>query len=119
MSNTWDEAIDRFRELGNDSDAGRTYIHLLEGARARWESVVAVHPWRLDVLVLSPRTGATHDVQAEYRVRDGEPIVIFRLGPTGSVDGGPVVTGDVCRPETAPTVLDAFLLQVAAPAAPS
>lgn len=119
MSNTWDDAIARFRELGNDTDAGRTYIRLLEGAQARWESVVAVHPWRLDVLVLTPRVGATHDVQAEYRVRDGEPVVIFRLGPTGSLDAGPVVTGDVCRPETAPTVLDALLLQVASPEAAS
>lgn len=115
MSNTWDEAIARFRELGGDTDAVRLYIRLLEGAQTRWQSAVAVHPWRLDVLVLTPRGGATHDVQAEYRVRDGEPIVIFRLGPTGSLDAAPVVTGDVCRPETAPSVLDAFLLQVATP----
>jgi len=118
VSDTWDEAIARFRELGKDTDGSRTYIRLLEGAKDRWESAVAVHPWRLDVLVLTPRVRPTQDVQAKYRVRDGKPILIFRLGPTGSLRASPVVTGDVCRPETAPS-LDAFLLQVATPAAPS
>ena len=74
---TWETAIQRFRDLAGDSDAGRAYVTLLEGARARWESVIAIHPWRLDVLDLRPREPSELAIQAEYRVRDGQPIIIL------------------------------------------
>jgi hypothetical protein len=112
---TWDAALQRFGDLGAGTDAVRAYISLLEGARQRWQSVIAVHPWRLDVLVFTPRAPSPHQVQADYRVRDGHPIVIFRLGPARNMDALPSVTGDICRLETAPAVLDAFLLQIAGP----
>jgi hypothetical protein len=35
------------------------------------------------------------------------------------MDAASLVAADICRIETAPTVLDAFLLQVAEPADPS
>ena len=72
---------------------------------------------------LTPKAQSGLAVQAEYRVRysgfvngelqDGKPIVVFRLGPAGSMNLEPVVAGDICRPETAPMVLDAFLSQIA------
>lgn len=115
VSDTWDEAIQRFRNAGGDTDAARAYVMLLESARARWQSVVAVHPWRLDLLDLTPRRASPHTVQAEFRVRDGKPVVQFRLGPTGSMSAAPTISGDICFLETAPMVLDAFLLQIAVP----
>jgi hypothetical protein len=123
-ASAWDAAIQRFREVTPRTDATRTYIELLEGARARWGSLVVIHPWRLDILHLTAKTPSELAVQAEYRVRysgfvdgelhDGQPIVVFRLGPgRHSIDVGPVIAGDICRPETAPAVLDAFLSQIA------
>jgi len=111
---TWVSAIQRFRDF-NDSDAGRAYLSLLEAARPRWESSTTVHPWRLDVLALRPVAGDLA-VQVEYRVRDGQPIMIFTLGHGHGITPFPVVSGDVCSLDAAPQVLDAFLLQVAEPA---
>jgi hypothetical protein len=92
VSATWDEAIQRFREVGGRHRCPlvRTYVVLLESARARWQSIVAVHPWRLDLLDLTARRASPRMVQAEFRVRDGRPVVHFdsdqagrcqRLGP--------------------------------------
>jgi hypothetical protein len=115
----WDVPIQRFRDLAGDTDAGRVYIALMEGARSRWELTVTVDSWwRLDVLTLTSRHLSPHTVFAEYRVRDGEPIVVFRIGTRGSMDAASLVTADICRLDTAPTVLDAFLLQIAEPAGP-
>jgi len=46
---SWDEPIQRFRDLSADPDAGRVYVWLLESARRRWETAVGVHAWGLDV----------------------------------------------------------------------
>ena len=105
--------------MAEHPDAGRAYVVLLEGARARWESVIAVHPWRLDVLYLEPRESSDLAIQAEYRVRDGEPIIIFVLGRRAGITPFPKVSGDICLFNAAAAVLDAFLLQVAEPAEPS
>ncbi len=112
---TWDDAIARFTDAAT-TDAGRTYLMLLDSAKSRWESSVAIHPWRLDVLDLTSRADPGQSVQAEYRVRAGQPIMIFRLGPSGRLDAKPAVAGDVCQLDKAPVVLDAFLLQIAEPA---
>lgn len=71
-----------------------------------------------------PRTSREVAVQVEYRVRysgvvdgvavDGHPVLHFRLGPP-SMNLGPLVTGGICRPETAPIVLEALLSQIASP----
>ena len=109
------EAIERFRRHAGDTEAARLYLSLLEGARARWEPAIEVHDWRLDLLSLRARGRDSQQIQVDYRRRDGEPIVVFSLGPPG-MNASPAVTGDICRPETAPQVLDAFLLQIAQPA---
>ncbi len=111
---TWDDAIARFTEAAT-TDAGRAYLMLLDSARPRWESSIAIHPWRLDILDLTSRADSGRSVQAEYRVRDGQPIVIFRLGSGGGLNATPAVAGDLCQLDTAPAVLDAFLLQIAEP----
>ena len=120
---SWGAAVRRFSDT-DQSDAVRTYLHLLEGARARWESAVHVLPWRLDVLRFEPRTSKELAVQVQYRIRysgfvdgvlmDGQPVLHFRLGPP-SMNLVPLVTGDICRPETGPALLEAFLSQIASP----
>lgn len=114
MTETWNAAIERFRLHATKTDAARLYVALLEDAQERWQSTVAVHDWRLDVLALTPRSDSSRQVQAEYRRRDGQSIVVFTLGPAG-MKPVPTVASDICRPETAPAVLDAFLLQIAEP----
>jgi hypothetical protein len=111
---TWKSALQRFRDLA-ESDARRAYISLLESARSRWESGVTVHPWRLDSLDFRPRVRANLRLQVEYRVRDGEPIMIFTLGHGDGITPFPVISGDVTSLDGAPVVLDAFLLQLAEP----
>jgi hypothetical protein len=81
--------------------------------------VIAVHPWRLDVLHLRPRNPSDLAIRAEYRVRGGQPVVIFALGHGDGMTPFPTVSGDICGLVTAPGVLDAFLLQIAEPAEPS
>lgn len=115
MASDWDDAIARFRECADGRPAQQAYLDLLVGAQVRWEDGVRVHPWRLDVLVLLARAGSDHQVWIEHRVRDGMPILVFKLGPAGTINSEPVVTGDICRVETGPVVLDAFLLQIAQP----
>jgi hypothetical protein len=120
---SWDVAIARFREL-NQTDAGRAYLRLLEGAQARWEATVQIHPWRLDLLRFEPRGSRKVAVQVEYRVRysgfvdgvlmNGQSVMHFRLGPP-SMNLEPLVTGDICRHETGPVLLEAFLSQIASP----
>jgi hypothetical protein len=77
---------------------------------------VAVHSWRLDVLDLRPREPVDLALQVEYRVREGQPILIFTLGHGDGMTPFPVVAGDVTSLDTAPVALDAFLLQMAEPA---
>ena len=69
---TLTEAIERFRSHAGDTEAARIYLSLLEGAQARWESAV----------------------QVDYRRRDGDPIVVFSLGPADTMNAAPAVAGD-------------------------
>ena len=115
MEQDWEAAIQRFRRIMEAKPAQQAYLVLLVHARAKWQDTVTVHPWRLDVLIFESRGGGKHEVWVEYRVRDELPIMVFKLGPAGSMNAEPVSAGDICRIETAPTVLDAFLWQIAQP----
>jgi hypothetical protein len=115
MEEGWDAAIERFREVTHVRAAQQAYLDLLVDAQARWQSVVRVHPWRLDVLVFEARAGSEHEVWVEHRVRDGMQVLVFKLGPAGSMNAEPVVAGDICGLATAPAVLDSFLYQIAEP----
>jgi len=81
MGLTLADAIERFRREGGDSEAAEVYISLLEGARSRWQSAVELHDWRLDILAFRKRGDGSQQVQVEFRKRDGEPILVFSLGP--------------------------------------
>lgn len=115
MGDDWEVGLEHFRAFGGDTAASLAYIALVESARLRWQETVHLHPWRLDALVFLVRRGSKHQVWGEYRVRDSVPVMVFKLGPAGSMDAEPVVTGDICRLATAPVVLDSLLLQIAEP----
>lgn len=115
MRESWDAAIERWRHGTHVGPAQQAYLDLLAEGQARWQSAVGVHPWRLDVLVFEARAGSEHQVWVEYRVRDGVPILVFKLGPACSMNAEPVVAGDICGLATAPAVLDSFLWQIAEP----
>jgi hypothetical protein len=80
---------------------------LLEGAESRWRGQVIPRTSMHDLLFTRP--GDEYPFERSVRVAfnpDDETFAFTLMSQAGPV------TGDVTRPETAPAVLDAFLMQL-------
>jgi hypothetical protein len=124
---TWDAALDRARAAANQSPQVAANFAVLTQLRERWEDSVDMLTSMFDLVAVPsgagwPRGNDVDFVQMTHDQRSGEPAVkvgLYRSRSRSSLTqpgGTMLVAGDICRPVTAPAVVEAFLLQLARPA---
>jgi len=124
-ADSWDDADTFFAVFERDADdrgaMSNINLHLLRNARPRWSRALECYVVMGFGMVFSPRGAPyTEWVRVEPQLRNCGLVVAVSLrtsrplGPSRNTGGTPV-GGDICRPETAPVVLESFLLQLGEP----
>jgi len=124
---TWDAALDLARAAANQSPRVAANIAVLTQLRERWQDSVDLLTSMFDLVAVPsgaewPRGNDGDFVRMTHDERSGEPAVkvaLYRSRSRSSLTqpgGTMLVAGDICRPATAPAVVEAFLLQLARPA---
>jgi hypothetical protein len=126
---TWDRALAYARESEGQDPRAATNLAILTQLRERWQDSVDLVPSMLD-LVITPsgvdwRSLDGFGIRVGHDRRSGEPVIkvaLWRSQDRASLTepGGTVlVAGDICKPATAPAVVEAFLYQIARPGGPT
>jgi hypothetical protein len=126
---TWDSALARAREFEGEVPHVAANIAVLTQLRERWQDSVDMIAAMLDLMIVSSGAGWPRGsdnevfVRMDHGERSGEPVVkvvLYRSRARASLarpGGTVVVAGDICTLPTAPSVVEAFLYQMARPAA--
>ena len=97
----------------------RICLDLLRQARSRWEGVLECHRAMGFHMIFWPSDAPhTISVRGEPRAESATDVTVaIRLltAPRSNAVAGGEISGDICRVENAPAVLEAFLLQLGAP----
>jgi hypothetical protein len=124
-ADSWDVADAFFAEFEADADErgemSNLNLRLLREARTRWSKSLECHRVMGFGMVFNPRGAPYTDwVRVEPQFRKAGLVVAVSLLTSRPLEphrnsGGTTVGGDICRPETAPAVLESFLLQLGEP----
>ena len=115
----WDRALEHYRDI--DAPAARFNVELLLALRPRWGGAVRPDTSMFDVLFTPPgTTGYNFDERVEVAMESADRVrlaFVRQVPRRGERNpAGPVtIAGDFVRPETAPTAVEALLLQLADP----
>jgi hypothetical protein len=125
---SWDAALVRAREVAGQVPHVAANIAVLTQLRERWQDSVDVLASMFDLMIVPsgagwPGSGDEVFVRMTHDQRSGKPavkVVLCRSRGRSSLaepGGTVIVAGDICGLATAPAVVEAFLYQIARPAA--
>jgi hypothetical protein len=127
---TWDDALRRARGLEDRCPYVSANIAVLTQLRERWQdNVDMIATWGVNLMIVLSGAGWPSGfgdevfVRMTHDQRSGERVVKVELyrsrGRSSLAKPGAtaLVAGDICRLPTAPAVVEAFLYQIAHPAA--